>query len=213
MKIRRRLLSLVATWPLAKLLPSVAHAQTASAGAKLKATPQDALGPYYPPRWVGETDADLLTFGGKNYLQGIPLALTGRVLSVDGVPLAGAAVEIWQTDATGKYRHPDDDGEGPAQRGFQGFGRATTQSDGQYRFRTIKPVLYSGRPPHVHFKVTVSGYRELVTQMYFVGDSSERGFSLGFSKARDRLTVTPTASRDGDREGLLARFDLVLERA
>jgi protocatechuate 3,4-dioxygenase beta subunit len=171
------------------------------------------LGPYYPPRWTGEIDADLLTFGGKNYLQGTPLALTGRVLSVDGAALAGATVEIWQTDATGKYRHPGDDGEGPAQRGFQGFGRTTAQSDGLYRFRTIKPVLYSGRPPHVHFKVTAPGYRGLVTQMYFAGDNTERGFNFGFSNERDRLTVTPTASRDGDREGLLARFDLVLEPA
>lgn len=212
MNIRRRLLALVATWPLANLLSSVAHAQTASSGAKLKATPQDALGPYYPPRWTGEVDADLLTLGGKNYLQGVPLALTGRVLSVDGGALAGATVEIWQTDATGKYRHPDDDGEGPAQRGFQGFGRTTTQSDGQYRFRTIKPVLYSGRPPHVHFKVVAPGYRELVTQLYFAGENTERGNWFGFSKERDRLTVVPVTVNDGNRSGLSARFDLVLER-
>ena len=206
MNLRRQALTLLAALP---FLPAVLRAQTTA----LKATPQDALGPFYPLRWTGDIDNDLLAFGGKNFLKGTPLVLSGRVFAVDGKPLTGATVGIWQTDDTGKYRHPDDDGEGPAQRGFQGYGRTVADADGRYTFHTIKPVLYSGRPPHVHFKVIASGHRDLVTQMYFAGENSERGGWLGFSKERDRLTVTPTPSfprREGDRAALTANFDLVL---
>lgn len=206
MKLRRHVIKTLATLP---FIPDLLSAQTSA----LQSTPQDALGPFYPPKWAGEIDNDLIAFAGKNFARGTPLALTGRVFSVDGKALTGAAVEIWQTDDSGKYRHPDDDGEGPAKRGFQGFGRTVTDAEGRYSFRTIKPVLYSGRPPHVHFKVVASGHRDLVTQMYFKGANKESGFALGFSKARDRLTVTPIATRDGNRDGLAATFDLVLERS
>lgn len=205
MKLRRFVITMLAALP---LVPALIRAQTTA----LKPTPQDALGPFYPQKWTGEIDNDLRSLAGKSFLQGTPLALAGRVLSTDGKPLSGATVEIWQTDDIGKYRHPSDDGEGPAKRGFQGFGRAVADTEGRYAFRTIKPVLYSGRPPHVHFKVVASGHRELVTQMYFAGDSKERGFALGFSKERDQLTVTPTSIRDGNRDALAAQFDLVLER-
>ncbi len=209
MNLRRRILTVLSTLPVASVLPHVLQAQTTT----LKATPQDALGPFYPPQWAGEIDADLVVFGSGAYADGTPLTITGVIRSTDGKALANARVEIWQTDATGKYRHPDDDGEGPAKRGFQGFGRALTDGEGRYRFRTIKPVLYSGRPPHVHFRVVAGGRKELVTQMYFAGDNKERGGNFGFSKERDRLTVAPTAAKDGQRDGLAATFDLVLAAA
>ena len=206
MNLRRRILTALSTLPVASVLPGVLRAQSAT----FKATPQDALGPFYPPKWLGEIDADLIAFGSSSYADGTPLIITGVVRGTDGKALANARVEIWQTDATGKYRHPDDDGEGPANRGFQGFGRTLTDSEGRYRFRTIKPVLYSARPPHVHFRVVTSGHKELVTQMYFAGDNTERGWNFGFSNERDRLTITPTALKDGGRSGLAATFDLVL---
>ncbi len=206
MKLRRHVLHMLAALP---FIPTALRAQTSA----FKPTPQDALGPFYPPKWTGEIDSDLIAFGGETFLKGTPLSLSGRVLSVDGKPLAGSTVEIWQTDDKGKYRHPDDDGEGPARRGFQGFGRTLTDADGRYRFRTIKPVLYSGRPPHVHFRVVASGRKELVTQMYFAGDNRDRSGNFGFSKERDRLTVTPTALKDGERSGLAVTFDLVLAAA
>lgn len=203
MKLRRHVIKMLAALP---FLPAALKAQSSA----LKPTPQDALGPFYPPKWTGEIDNDLIAFAGKNFLKGTPLVLTGRVLSVAGKPLVGATVEIWQTDDTGKYRHPDDDGEGPATRGFQGFGRTVSDAEGRYTFRTIKPVLYSGRPPHIHFKVAALGHRGLVTQMYFAGESTERGGGFGFATERDRLIVQPTAQRDGDRAALAAIFDLVL---
>jgi protocatechuate 3,4-dioxygenase, beta subunit len=206
MNLRRHLIKMLAALP---FFSAALQAQT----PLLKPTPQDVLGPFYPPKWTGEIDNDLITFAGKNFVKGTPLALGGRVRSVDGKAVIGATVEIWQTDDTGKYRHPDDDGEGPAARGFQGFGRTVTDAEGRYTFRTIKPVLYSGRPPHIHFKVVAAKHRELVTQLYFAGESTERGSGFGFSKERDRLTVTPTSHRDGDRAALAATFDLVLASA
>jgi protocatechuate 3,4-dioxygenase beta subunit len=204
MKLRRRVITVLAAVP---FMTVASRAQNSA----LRATPQDALGPFYPPKWTGEIDNDLVNFGGKDFVKGTPLALTGRVLSIDGKPLARATVEIWQTDDSGKYRHPGDDGEGPAIRGFQGFGRTLTDAEGRYTFRTIKPVLYSGRPPHVHFKVVAQGHRELVTQMYFAGETTERSGGFRFSNERDRLTVTATPRVDGNRAALAANFDLVLE--
>ena len=206
---RRRFLTRASALPLTALLPVFRDAHSAA----LAATPQDALGPFYPPKWEGEIDSDLIAFGGSAYVGGTPLTITGVVRGSDGVAVTSARVEIWQVDATGKYRHPNDDGEGPANRGFQGFGRTLTDAEGRYRFRTIKPVLYSGRPPHVHFRVVASGRKELVTQMYFAGDNKERGWAFGFSNERGRLTVTPTAAKDGQRDGLAVTFDLVLATA
>jgi protocatechuate 3,4-dioxygenase beta subunit len=206
---RRRFSRVLGILPTLALLPVGVFAQQPS-----KATPQDALGPYYPPAWSGEVDNDLIEFRGKSYSFGTQLLISGRVLSTGGKPLGSVSIEIWQTDASGKYRHPGDDGEGPAERGFQGFGRTLSDAQGRYRFRTIKPVLYGGRPPHVHFRVTAAGYRTLVTQLYFDGENTERSFfSGGFARERESLTVKPIPHQDNGRDGLAASFDLVLAEA
>lgn len=194
----------------AALLASGSTLGSGQAQTALRPTPADALGPYYPVSWTGEIDADLVQLRGRAYAHGIPMLLSGQVLNTHGRPLAAAQVEIWQTDATGKYRHPGDDGEGPAQRGFQGYGRTSTDAGGRYEFRTIKPVIYGGRPPHVHFKVESPGYLTLVTQLYFEGENQERSLFGGFSRERDRLTIRPGRSQEAGREVLSARFDLVL---
>lgn len=197
------------------LVPALAGltVREATAQTALPATPADMLGPYYPVNWSGEVDADLTELAGRRYADGQLMLLSGRVLSVQGRPVESALIEIWQTDATGRYRHPDDDGEGPARRGFQGYGRTRADADGQYRFRTIKPVIYGGRPPHVHLKVVHPAHRPLVTQLYFDGENQERGFFGGFSRERDRLTIKLGRTQDQGRELLSARFDLVLAAA
>lgn len=180
----------------------------------LAATPRDSEGPFYPPEWRGEIDGDLITVNGKRYDAGTSMLLLGRILGTDGTPLRDARVEIWQVDATGRYRHPGDDGERPLQRGFQGFGRVESDDKGGYRFRTIKPVNYGGRPPHVHFRVEAKGYRSLTTQMYFAGENTERSGWGGFSKERERLTVKAEPLRDpSDGAALTAKFEIVLARA
>jgi protocatechuate 3,4-dioxygenase, beta subunit len=181
---------------------------------KLQPTPQDTEGPFYPVAWNGDIDADLVNFDNKNYANGETLILNGRVLSIDGVAIANANVEIWQADEAGKYRHPGDDGEGPAKRGFQGYGRVRTDAEGRYSFRTIKPKLYGGRPAHVHFRVIAARYTTLTTQMYFAGENKEGGFSGGtfggFSNERDRLAVAPKKSQREGRDVLNVNFEIVL---
>jgi protocatechuate 3,4-dioxygenase, beta subunit len=212
---RRQMMQLLVTLPVA----SGAFISTFTRGqaAKLLPTPQDVEGPYYPKTWSGEVDNDLTTFNGKKYTRGIPLTITGRVQSVDGTVLKNALVEIWQIDDAGEYRHPDFGGEGPANRGFQGYGRMRTDEDGRFVFNTIKPVAYSGRPPHVHFKVIADSHIALITEMYFAGENKEGSFYNrvfgGFSKERDRLTVTTNAQRNGDVNTLSAVFNLILARA
>jgi protocatechuate 3,4-dioxygenase, beta subunit len=187
---------------------------------RARATPQDGEGPFYPKHWEGELDSDLLNFNGKVYVNGTPMTLSGRLFSTEGEPLVGAAVELWQCDEIGDYRHPRSAGEAPAQRGFQGFGRMVSGGDGGYSFRTLKPVPYNGRAAHIHFKIVAPGYRTLTTQMYFPGESEEGTFLMraykalgGFSKHRDLLTATAETLRVGEREEVRARFDMVLDRA
>jgi protocatechuate 3,4-dioxygenase, beta subunit len=188
---------------------SDAFAQT----APLAPTPRDTEGPFYPTDWRGEIDGDLITVNGKRYEAGSSMLLLGRILDVNGNAINDAKVEIWQVDATGKYRHPNDDGEGPLRRGFQGFGRVASDDKGAYRFRTIKPVSYGGRPPHVHLRVEAKGFRTLTTQMYFTGENEERGGMGGFSRERARLTVKPEALRDASAGAqLAANFDIVLAK-
>jgi integrase len=114
---------------------------------------------------------------------------------------------------------PRSGGDGPAQRGFQGFARILSSSDGSYSFRTLKPVPYNGRPAHVHFRAIAANHRDLTTQMYFAGQNEEGTFLLrlygffgGFSKQRDRLTVSAEPLRVGDKDELSAKFDIFLER-
>jgi protocatechuate 3,4-dioxygenase, beta subunit len=192
-------------------------AQTATPTQLPKAltpTPRDAEGPFYPTSWSGEIDGDLIALNGKRYDAGTSLLLLGRVLSTSGDPITDATVEIWQVDATGKYRHPRDDGDGPLKRGFQGFGRVVSDDKGAYRFRTIKPVNYGGRPAHIHFRVAAKGYRELTTQMYFSGENEEKSGFGGFSRERERLTVKTQPLRDASAGAALAtHFDIVLAKA
>ena len=101
--------------------------------------------------------------------------MDGSVTDLQGKPVAGAQVEIWQCDEAGHYHHPGDGGR--ADPAFQGFGRVTVGADGRYRFRTIRPVAYSGRTPHIHVKVKLGARELLTTQLYVEGDPhNERDF-------------------------------------
>ena len=132
----------------------------------------------------------------------------GRVTDTAGVPLAGGVVEIWQCDAAGHYHHPGDGGR--AAPDFQGFGRVTLGRDGRYRFRTIRPAPYTGRTPHIHFKVRLGPRDLLTTQMYVEGEpGNARDFlwSRLSPAGRAALTVPFTPSSDGPR----AEFALVVQ--
>ena len=171
-------------------------------------TPRQTEGPFYPVEIPADSDADLLRNGRLQYAQGQPVWVEGQVTDTGGVPLAGGTVEIWQCDAAGRYHHPGDGGR--AAPAFQGFGRVVLGRDGRYRFRTIRPAPYTGRTPHIHFKVRLPGRELLTTQMYVAGDPGNARDYLWnrLSDAeRNALTVSFAPSTDGIR----AEFALVVQ--
>jgi len=184
--------------------------------AALAATPRQSLGPFYPVDWTGDIDADLVRVtGAAARALGQVAYVSGRVTDVAGKPLAGAKVEIWQCDANGRYHHSGDGGgDRRLDAGFQGRGRIRTDAVGAYRFRTIRPVAYPGRTPHIHFKVTAPGRPELVTQMYVAGEPGNASDfllnSITDTRERERLIVRLDAADRLEAGALAGRFDLVM---
>jgi len=180
-----------------------ARAQPAAAR---RPTPAQTEGPFYPVALPQDSDADLLRNGSRRYTRGQPAWVEGVVTDLQGKPVAGAQVEIWQCDEAGHYHHPGDGGR--ADPDFQGFGRVTVGSDGRYRFRTIRPVPYTGRTPHIHVKVKLERRELLTTQLYVEGDPhNERDFlwrRLGADRALVTVPFVPGS------EGLRADFPLVV---
>ena len=173
-------------------------------------TPEQTAGPFYPSVLPEDRDADLVVVKGRTArAQGTVLYLSGRVTDTNGAPAVDALVEIWQADNFGRYLAPKDGGPGPRDPNFQGYGQVKTDDTGAYRFRTIRPVPYASRPPHVHFQITHARLRPLVTQMYMVGEpGQEDPAAFGGQRVRDALSVAlQPASEAG---ALAARFDIVL---
>lgn len=181
----------------------------------LPATPRQTAGPFYPVDWSGDADADLVRVTGEAaQAQGIVTHLRGRVLTARGEPIPGAVVEIWQCDAFGRYRHPRDLQAG-RDAGFQGRGRVVAGADGSYAFRTIRPVPYPGRTPHIHAAIAAPGRRErLVTQFYVAGDPlNERDglfAALRGPHQRDAVLLRLEPADGIEQGALLATRDVVL---
>ncbi len=186
------------------------------AWASLVGTPRQSAGPFYPGRVPLEADADLASVAGAlGPPKGIITHVIGRVVDTGGQPVSGARVEIWQCDAFGRYHHPLDGGG--ADPNFQGYGFTETTADGGYRFRTIRPVPYPGRTPHIHFAVIAPGAPRLTTQMYVEGEPlNDRDFILSRitdPKARAAVIVPLVPAPEIEPAALLARFDIVLSAA
>src|SRR5258708_9120668 len=134
------------------------------------ATPRMTEGPFYPTSFPSDTDAALTHVDGHKALAaGVILDVSGRVIDASGRPRANARVEIWQCDAQGHYHHVGNQ-EPPGDDNFQGFGAVTTDAEGRYAFRTIKPVPYPGRTPHIHFAVLENNRRRLTSQRFIERD-------------------------------------------
>ena len=173
----------------------------------LRATPAQTEGPFYPVVMPKDADFDLLKNGDQSYSKGQASWVEGTVSDQRGKPVSGALVEIWQCDHDGHYHHPGDGNQ--ADQRFQGFGRAVVGSDGRYRFRTMRPVAYSGRTPHIHVKVKLGQRELLTTQLYVAGDAGNARDMLwrGLSEAdRNALTVQFINGSDGQR----ANFPVVV---
>ena len=174
-------------------------------------TPRQSLGPFYPTKQPLDSDADLTFVEGRDGVaSGEITNLFGRVTNTQGAPIADALVEIWQCDAFGAYHHPR--AGGGIDPHFQGFGKTRTDSQGGYRFRTIKPVVYPGRAPHIHIKITTASI-ELVTQIYVQGESTnDNDFLLNAindEQARRSLVIPFEPDAEGGSE-LVAVFNPVL---
>lgn len=187
---------------------------------ELFATPRLTEGPFYPDKLPLDQDNDLIVINDSiTPAIGEITHLTGRILSAAGEPIKDATVEIWQCDANAVYLHTADSKPKAAQQDkhFQGYGKFETASDGGYRFRTIKPVPYPGRPaPHIHFKVTKGG-KELVTSQLlirgFPGNARDGVFSAVKDLIDRELLMADFNKVPNSRTGeLSAKFDIVLGR-
>jgi protocatechuate 3,4-dioxygenase beta subunit len=116
---------------------------------------------------------------------GTVLHLQGRVLDTSGRAVPGAMVEIWQSDAQGLYDHPRQSGRERRDQAFQGYGRMLVDAEGGYSFRTLKPVAYPGRTPHIHFKVATAAGGQLTSQFYIAGDPQNESDFVFRAAARD----------------------------
>lgn len=140
-------------------------------GATRLLTPRQTPGPFYPDLPLLDKDNDLTRVGDNTGVAAGRLTdLTGQVLDENGRPLRDVRVEIWQCDANGRYHHSRDNRNIPMDPDFQGFGQTITDAHGRYRFRTIRPVPYPGRTPHIHAAVYRPDTRPFVTQIYIAGE-------------------------------------------
>ncbi|MCA1592800.1 MAG: protocatechuate 3,4-dioxygenase [Acidobacteria bacterium] len=165
-------------------------------------TPVFDAGPFYPVQHSKDIDADLTFVNGhKRSAQGDILYVEGRVLNQSGEAVSGAKIEIWQANKFGRYAHPSDTNTAPLDENFQGFAVLKTDSQGRYRFKTIKPGAYPNSPttqrtPHIHFDVMGKSNR-LVTQMFFPDEPLNEKDIL-FLELRSRFEVLkrPPGSAD-----------------
>lgn len=139
-------------------------------------TPPQTSGPFYPGESEFHPDFDLTRIPGRpDAALGQVVYIRGQVLNSRCLPIEGANVEIWQACASGRYNNTKDTNPAPIDPNFKYWGESVTNKKGEYYFKTIIPGAYPAdsdwtRPPHIHFKVSRLGYRELVTQLYFKGE-------------------------------------------
>jgi protocatechuate 3,4-dioxygenase, beta subunit len=195
---------------------ALAAASPLAGAAALIATPAQGKGPFYPLELPLDRDNDLVHVAGQSGTAvGTVIDVVGQLLDEQGHALSGVQIEIWQVNGYGRYHNPRDEQDKPWDPNFQGFGRTVTDAQGAYRFRTVRPVAYPGRAPHIHFALSDSRFATFYTQMYLAGaPENARDFlltSVRDRQARDRLIVAlqPSSEQGAEQVG---RFDIVLGR-
>jgi protocatechuate 3,4-dioxygenase beta subunit len=181
--------------------------------AELRPTPQETFGPFYPVHTPKSHDFDLTRIPGRTgRALGQVIEVSGRVLGMDGSPIRGAAMEVWQANAAGRYANPVDKNPAPLDPNFEGVALLRTTDEGRYRIVTVKPGAYpySGggmRTPHIHFDVTSADYR-LVAQMYFPGEAlNEKDPLISTMPARDRDPALAICKSVKSREPGILQFE------
>lgn len=184
-----------------------------AADSLLPATPSDAEGPFYPVEIPEDSDNDLLrVMGHENVAPGQLAYVRGRVMDRAGQRVDGARVEIWQCDHGGVYHHPGD--AGTPDMDFQGFGAMVTSREGDYHFRTLRPVPYTGRTPHIHFRVIADGFQGLTTQLYVAEEAERNSEDFLYNRhavdERALLTTSFSPVTDSPSGPVAAEFNIVL---
>ena len=199
MRTRRTLLRLLAALPALGLAGPAWATRMPSAGA----------GPFYPTPAMrfADSDNDLVRIAGQVHRAGGEImVLKGRVLNAAGQPAAGARVEIWQCDAGGRYLHTADRRRGGYDEAFQGYGYVDTGADGAYAFRTIKPVPYPGRAPHIHVTVTHGGAR--LTTQFYLADHPLNARDFLYRRLRDADAAAVAMALTEGPDGLETTVDI-----
>jgi protocatechuate 3,4-dioxygenase beta subunit len=181
--------------------------------ADLARTPRTTEGPFYPDKLPLDTDNDLLIItDSMDSAAGTISHVTGRVLGVDGAPLRNCLVEIWQCDNQGAYLHSGTSNAEKRDRNFQGYGRFLTDTEGRYYFRTIKPVPYPGRTPHIHFAVSRGRERLLTTQLFVKDDpgNARDGIYQAMGDRKDAVTADFAPMKDSKIGELIAGFEIIV---
>ena len=181
----------------------------------LTRTPKQTEGPFYPDKLPLDTDNDLIVMNNAiTPAVGTVTWLSGRILDEKGEPVRNALVEIWQADNNGAYIHTKSGNAEKRDGNFQGFGRFLTGSTGEYLFRTIKPVPYQPRTPHIHLAVRIKGKKELITQCYIKGhelNANDMVYKAIKDQAQRDSVTLDFAPLKGSKAGeLAARWDVVL---
>jgi protocatechuate 3,4-dioxygenase beta subunit len=196
------------------LLTAPALMIPATALGALRPTPRATEGPFYPVRLPRDDDADLVRVEGAiREAGGDVLLLFGRVLDVNARPMGGVRVEIWQCDLNGIYLHPGDRRLGRRDAAFQGFGHADTDAAGRFSFRTIVPVPYTGRTPHIHVKVRAGGRELITTQLYRAGypqNASDFLFGRLTPEEQDRVSMVIKPHSGAARPTFETEIDIVV---
>ena len=195
---------------------AVAGAAAAAQANTLVPTSSQELGPFYPIVRPADHDADLTRIKGRSGVaMGQPINVLGRIVDLHGNPIRNAQVDIWQCNAAGRYAHPGDTANPAAlDPNFQGFARLATDSDGQFKFRSVKPKDYDTpigrRTPHIHF--SIDGHSErLVTQMYFPGEPlNDIDFLLKNASPRQSVIAEAVDRLSSDPRALAFRWTVVL---
>lgn len=183
-------------------------------------TPEQAKGPFYPGESKFTSDQDLTTVPGQRQrAKGQVIYVKGLVKNLNCEPIVNANVEIWQACESGRYNHRSDPNEAPLDPNFQYWAEAFTNEKGEYLFKTILPGAYPAdtdwtRPPHIHYRISALGYRELITQMYFKGQAlNDKDLILQDipEGERDSVIVEFAPSPEGFEPGsLMGTFDITL---
>lgn len=176
-------------------------------------TPLQTPGPFFPDLLPSESDFDLTSIGSAPPANGEVIEIVGQVMGLDGRPISGATVELWQANAFGRYAHSRDTSSAPLDPNFQGYGAVRTDEAGRYRFLTIRPGLYTGRTRHLHFYAAGPGFERVPMQMYFGGESGNQSDFLynALRTPEAQRAVTVDFQSLNAKEAPQGRFDIVVD--